>query len=170
MAKEASPYLLAVVATLGSELAAAGFVSAKNRKSDGKHRWDRWVRDAGWKHDVVEVSSVTRVGWSLIPHVSVELPHAAGGLGLLDGSTVGAVVGRPSTYRYPLFYTFFAARRGPRFGRRVARDVVTALRFFDDYPTPAQALERLQADETVWCDARGQRYLVLRAALEAAIR
>jgi hypothetical protein len=117
------------------------------RMPETEFEWRRWAREASWKRDIVDLAiprteSIKAVGFVDV-HLRCRLRYLQDDEGLFDGVSVSALSGERAG-RYPFPSTFVFKRWVlARYRRKILRDTAHAIRWFDDYSTPKQCLEKL---------------------------
>lgn len=169
-------FLESVKTELRSRLSSSGFDRTPIAESVDRFRILYWVRRKRWKTDAVKVYHSTSLPDSLSVGLEVYLPLqdsdvtiGTTSIGIvLDGVDIGAVIRRGKPYYFPRLFDRFLVIRANSYARRVARDVMKAIRWFERYSDPQECLERLEAGETNWGENRGSAYQGLKQHLEEA--
>lgn len=116
-----------------------GFASEFVRRSDAAFR-RHWIRDQSWRQDVVEIVYRRGGELSLILNLQVQFPDIVDS----DGDPMWFDGRGLTTPRVP---RLFAALRAPGYARRVVRQVVDRLDWFEQFATPVQCLARVKAED-----------------------
>ena len=161
---EATLFLEAVVTALGSKLASRGFESQPLRQDLEKGDKLYWVRPYSWKIDMVTLWLDKRAPVALDPSLEIYLPLEESEESDSDpsirnhfhGQGIGGVLGRSKSYYFPNFFGTLLPRRALAYARRIVRDVLCALPWFEKYASPQECLRKLRAGETKFGFNRGR--------------
>jgi hypothetical protein len=139
---DSSELLAQVNAGVGAVAVANGF-TGHSREALGGKLFARWLRNAGWKTERIEMVWRIKGPRELIVSFDVELPVDSETSILLDGQGVAHLAAGDPSYRLP--GSIMGALGGEGFVRGVVKDVEEQIGWFDRlYGTPEKCIERLK--------------------------
>lgn len=132
-----------------------------------------WIRPVGWKNEAVTMwikrQSPDALNLSLGVFLPLEESEQVGTnppMGsMLDGKAIQGVLGSSKFYLLPNLFGVLLPSRAPILARRIGRDVLRALPWFEGYETPKDCLLKLRAGETNCGFSRGPAVQALEAYL-----
>jgi uncharacterized protein (DUF2126 family) len=142
-ADQASELLARLRDALGRALAPHGFVSTGTTKWVDGHGIDDWIRDAGWKRDVVGLfyRGSSPIDVAARVHVVIPVDRDV----VIDATTASFLAGHGEVYDLPR--GLLRGVKESRLIETIVRDSVQALSWFDPYATPEKCLARLDQDD-----------------------
>ena len=156
-----------VESSLSLLLEAHGFGAEPIRFETEQRDFTEWIRDRRWKQDVIRLHS-RPLGEILGLGVEVRMPDIPDKLAMFDGRAANHVLGRRGYY-VPYGTGPVARWRTRALIRRISRDCLAVLEWFESSASPTAALARLRTGETNGCGSEGRAYSNTERYLEALL-